>query len=135
MVTFSDGVAPVVPLLGETRTRPRCVVAFYPIVDLNDSRLFAWTLEPESVRQRFSLLGRVAEGRYDVPTFIARAGRDRPELNEALTRLEQQASARGASVTVVTHSSGQQGFERLSPDREASRIMQQAVDFVISAAR
>lgn len=134
-VTFSDGVGPVVPLLADTATRPRCLLAFYPMIDLLDPRHFIWSVESAETRQRMSLLTAVIAGRFSIPTFIARAGRDGPEVNEALARLERETARTVAPVTIVTHPTGRHGFERVTPDEDAARIMRQAIDFLIGNVR
>ena len=130
--TFSDGIGIVVPLLRERATRPRCLVTFYPMTDLTDDRIpgFAgWRIEPDYIRRRGSLLHAATAPGFMIPTFIARGARDRPEILEPLARLEQQASANGVPVTIVTHSTGEHGFDRGTPGQESASIIRQAIDF------
>ena len=127
-LSFGDGVAAAVALLTEAGAGLRCLAAFYPTVDLMDSRLFSWGVEPEELRRRMSLATAMTSSGWRTPVFIAGGSRDRPESLEPLTALRSRAPS--GHLTVVMHSNGQSGFERLLHDAESRSIMEQLIAFL-----
>jgi sugar lactone lactonase YvrE/acetyl esterase/lipase len=135
VVAFSDGIAPIVPLIDDGTVRPRCIVAFYPHLQVSDTRMTAWDREPTEIRTRMSFFGLLPRNDLTFPMFIARAGRDRPEVNEPIAQLQLQAATLLRPVTIMTHDSGQAGFERVLADETAKRVVRDAITFAMERLR
>ncbi len=88
---FSGGGIQFAWLLRERRSFVRCMIAYYAVLDLRSM------LPPDSddaIRQRaeqFSATALVRAHAGDLPLFVARAGQDRPALNEGIDRFVQEA--------------------------------------------
>jgi hypothetical protein len=66
----------------------------------------------------------------DLPLFIARVGKDFPQLNETLDRFVAGALARNLPLTLINHASGPHGFD-VFDDSEASRhVIRQLLAFL-----
>jgi dienelactone hydrolase len=64
------------------------------------------------------------------PIFVAKAGLDSKDINEAIDALQQRAQELGATVQVVTHARGVHGFDVRNHDARSRAILRQAVAFV-----
>ena len=73
------------------------------------------------------LLHRTSE---PAPIFIARAGLDYPELNEALDRFIAEAIKQNTMLTVMNHPSGQHGFDVEDRDVRSEEIIAATLDFL-----
>jgi acetyl esterase/lipase len=105
------------------RNRPsvRCLVIYYG--------LMAPTL-PGVDLERYSPAGHLDEA--DLPIFVARAGLDRPKLNETLDRFTGAAMAAGLDVELHNHAAGRHGFDVLDPGPRSSEIIARSVEFLRS---
>lgn len=96
----------------------RCVAAYYPVLDLMVERL-ANAAPAEA-----------GDGRPLPPVFLARAGRDRPEINQAIDRFVAQSLALNLDITVHNHPTGQHGFDILDHDRRSREIIAGTLEFL-----
>jgi hypothetical protein len=62
--------------------------------------------------------------------FVARAGQDRPALNETIDGFVQKAIAMNRPVTFVNHPDGRHAFDVLDDDARTREIIEMAIAFV-----
>lgn len=72
----------------------------------------------------------VTRFRLDLPVLYVRAGLDRPNVNEQITRLASLAISQNAPVTLLNHPSGYHGFEVFNDDDATRGVMEQTIEFV-----
>lgn len=66
------------------------------------------------------------------PIFIARAGLDRPKLNETLDHFTDAATKAGLDVELHNHAAGRHAFDVLDPGPRSSEIIVRSVEFLKS---
>ena len=66
----------------------------------------------------------------DVPLFLARAGRDNPQLNETLDRFITHALAANLPVTVANHPTGPHAFDIMDNSETSREIIRQILTFL-----
>ncbi|HZR44135.1 MAG TPA: prolyl oligopeptidase family serine peptidase, partial [Ktedonobacteraceae bacterium] len=64
------------------------------------------------------------------PIFIARAGLDFPELNEALDRFVAEAIAQNVTLAFMNHPTGQHGFDTRDDDARSREIIKATLEFL-----
>jgi len=65
----------------------------------------------------------------DVPLFIARAGRDNPQLNETLDRFVAHALRANLPITLANHPNGPHAFDILDDSETSREIIRQILAF------
>ena len=115
----------------------RCVVGFYPAVDLSQD----FSVVADSVR-RTDLLSRYSpshvlrsRGSSAPPVFLARAGRDGAVINETIDRFIAAANSANADLTFVNYPEGLHGFDAYNDTDESRRIIEQAFAFIAHHTR
>lgn len=109
----------------------RCWLAFYTRLDLRNG--LPETLAKLSVEavQRFSTVMALEESSTAyLPMFVARAGQDRPVLNETIDAFVQKALALNKPITAVNHPTGQHAFDILDDDVRTREIIAMALAFI-----
>jgi acetyl esterase/lipase len=128
--TFSGGG---VQLSGPLRERPpfiRCLVAFYPILDLGAFVQHGLAVVDEEDVQRFSpALALQGDSATLPPLLIARAGQDHPALHQGLDAFVQAALAANIPLDLLNHPRGQHGFDLLD-DARSHEIIARTLAFV-----
>lgn len=108
----------------------RAIVAYYGAMDLEPVSGVLEDVPGETVRE-FSALTYLREyGDRLPPTFIAKAGRDNPLLNESIDRYVAEARRLGASVELQEHLEGRHGFDTLNDDDRSREIIRRTLGFV-----
>ncbi|HYP40816.1 MAG TPA: prolyl oligopeptidase family serine peptidase [Chloroflexia bacterium] len=109
----------------------RCIVAYYGIMDLQQFRDQIPAEIPDKHLRDFSALHYVNNNANGIaPTFIAKAGQDRPGLNESIDRFVEAARAKGLPVEMVLHEEGQHGFDTLDDDERSREIIKRTLAFI-----
>lgn len=75
----------------------------------------------------------IASFRRDLPILYVRAGLDRPDVNEEITKLASVAIAQNAPVTLLNHPTGYHGFELFNDDDATRSVIEQTLAFVKQA--
>jgi acetyl esterase/lipase len=118
--------------LGYDTKRPyiRCLIAVYAFLDVQQSSLHRDNEPAERVKQ-YSMIEHLDETRAkEIPTFIARAGRDEiPTMNDSIDRFIGRAIRENANVTVMNHPAGVHGFDNQNDDDRAREIMESLLAF------
>lgn len=123
------------PLLGSiiksNLANIRCWLAFYAHLDLgNISRHLSDKLSAEEVGQFTTTSILEDNDMGNVPMFIARAGKDRPVLNEAIDLFVREAVGKNRSITFVNHPNGRHGFDILDENKKTHDIIEMALSFI-----
>ncbi|HEV3333626.1 MAG TPA: alpha/beta hydrolase [Bryobacteraceae bacterium] len=66
----------------------------------------------------------------DLPLFVARAGQDAPQLNEALDRFLSQAIACNLPITFANHPTGPHAFDLMQDSETSHEIIRQVLAFL-----
>lgn len=121
------------PLLSAfLRDRPeylRCVLAFYPFLDLRQT--VPADADAASVARATALSAavHVREKAGDLPIFVARAGLDQAMINQTIDLFVQEALAGNALLEVMNHPTGRHGFDILDDNDRSREIIARAVAF------
>ena len=109
----------------------RCWLAFYARLDLrNGSPQTLAALSAEDVRRFSAILALEEGGLVNLPMFVARAGQDRPVLNETIDAFVQKALAMNKPLTLVNHASGRHAFDVVDDDVRTREIIEMAIAFI-----
>jgi acetyl esterase/lipase len=132
---FSGGGTQLAPPLTDPDPAVRCLVGYYPLLDLRIDLgpVAALIAEiPAAVLTRFSPAACVALAppRPRPPLLLARAGRDRPFINDGLDGFVQAALAAGVELELLNHASGQHGFDVLDDDERSRAIIRRTLEFI-----
>ncbi len=110
----------------------RCAIAYYGGMSLMNRKLFHFSSEEEEGAREFSPLYHLnrEDAAKIAPLFIAKAGRDRTFLNEALDEFVRMANERNVPITFMNHPDGEHGFDILNDDERSREIIGATLDFV-----
>lgn len=117
--------------LRETQPYLRCIVAYYPELDLENQRKAAPASVTDETLREYSAIHHLRNRDKGVPPiFIARAGLDNANLNAGIDRFVQLALSKNLSIDVVNHATGHHGFD-IEDDNERSReILIRTIEFI-----
>lgn len=136
---FSGGAPQLAPWLAAPDPAVRCLVGYYPLLDLRGdlgpiSGLLA-EMPASATLERFSpaaACSAAAEppGRPRPPLLLARAGRDEPYMLRAFDAFLAAALAGGLELELLNHALGRHSFDILDPGPRSSWICARTLDFV-----
>jgi acetyl esterase/lipase len=116
------------------RERPmwlRAVVAYYAILDLQQSPPGDDLGINTELRQTFSAINTLGENaRSAPPILVARASQDNPWLNGTIDRFIQTALSKGAMLDLLNHPEGRHAFDILDDDARSKQIIRHTVEFL-----
>ena len=104
------------------RPSVRCLVVYYGLMAPPPSA------GPDV--EGFSAIARI--GKNGPSIFVARAGLDRPALNETLDAFTDAALKSGLDLELHNHSDGRHAFDLLDPGPRSSEIIARSVEFMKS---
>ena len=116
------------------RDRPpyiRCLVGFYPFLDIQESALHKKYLTAQQLTE-FSPIHYLAQDAATLPPiFVARAGRDQiPDLEPGLDRFIAEAVRHNIALEFMNHPHGVHSFDSLSDDDRSREIVKAAIEFI-----
>lgn len=107
----------------------RCLVAYYPLLDIENTTLHKQHLTAEELK-RYSPFTYLTNAEKWPPLLIARAGRDDvPELLPGLDRFIAQAISANAPVEILNHPTGPHTFENVDSPR-SREIVNRTIAFL-----
>ncbi|GCE09429.1 alpha/beta hydrolase [Dictyobacter aurantiacus] len=130
---FSQGTIHGLPgVLRDTPAYIRCIVAYYGGMGLLNPRYFHFPVEEAELAREFSPVYhlRQVDASRVAPIFIAKAGKDRPFLNEALDEFIGVANERNIPITFMNHPHGEHGFDILNDDARSQEIIKATLAFL-----
>lgn len=108
----------------------RCLVFYYPIMDLEPLRKERPAITTE-VTEEFSPIFQLKRAAgTSAPVFIARAGRDEPSLSVAVDSFIREAVSRKATLDFSNHAEGQHGFDVLDDNERTREIIKRTLEFI-----
>ncbi len=115
------------------RPSVRCQVAFYGPMDLRtDDTRTAQEASSDDLGE-FSPITHLERRRGAIaPLLIAKAGLDRPGINDSIDAFVRQADEFGAPVQVETHPDGRHAFDILDDDDRSREIIEASIGFMRS---
>jgi len=123
---FSGGGLLLSNALREAPPYVRCLIAYYPLLDIAPSAVGG-----EDAMKELSPLSQLKQkGQAVPPLFVARAGLDNPALNAALDRFAQEAMTRNVTIDFVNHAAGHHGFDALDDDERTREIIRRTIEFI-----
>ncbi|MGH9163827.1 MAG: alpha/beta hydrolase [Vicinamibacteraceae bacterium] len=128
---FSGGGPLLAAPLRERPTWLRAVVAYYAILDLQQSPPGDNPGMSAELRETFSAIRSLGEdARTAPPILVARAARDNPWLNGTIDRFIQTALNSAATLDLLNHPEGRHGFDILDDDARSKRIIGYTLEFL-----
>jgi acetyl esterase/lipase len=120
--SFSRGASLMTSALRERQKWWKLLVAYYGL------------MEPPGAGADFSAIAALGKDASNAPPIVlARAGKDDPALNATLDRFVAAANSAGATVDLLTHPTGQHGFDVLDPGERSSQIIRRTLEALRSA--
>ncbi|MGA7930400.1 MAG: alpha/beta hydrolase [Candidatus Sulfotelmatobacter sp.] len=109
----------------------RCLVGFYPFLDIQQSALHRKFLSAQQLKE-FSPITYLDHGAAKLPPmFVARAGRDQiPDLEPGLDRFVAEAVHRNIALEFLNHPFGVHGFDSQNDDAASREIITAAIEFI-----
>jgi len=131
LAAYSAGGPMLSPFLSAPPEYIRCLVGFYPFLDIRQSKEHQASESAETL-QKFSPIVQIAVHPERVPPlFIARAGRDEiPTLKDTIDRFIAEALARNVPITLMNHPMGVHGFDNQTDDDRSREIVRGALEFM-----
>jgi acetyl esterase/lipase len=128
---FSGGGPLVSWVIRDTPSFVRCLVLYYAILEVKPKHRDIPTTIPDEKVNEFSPVRQVQNLKKEtLPIFVARAGLDRPALNETIDRFIQAALSRNVTIEFSNHAGGRHGFDILNDDHRSREIIQRTIDFI-----
>jgi acetyl esterase/lipase len=126
---FSGGGPLISWVLRELPTEISSLSLYYPILDILPQGI---GLEiPEQIRLNFSPVHQLQNIKGDIfPIFIARAGLDKPALNQTIDQFIQIALSKNVALDFCNHACGQHGFDILDDVGRSHQIILRTIDFI-----
>lgn len=109
----------------------RCIVGYYPELDLENERKSAPSSVTNETLREFSAIHHLRNREKGVPPlFIARAGLDDATLNDGVDRFVQLALSKNLTIEVVNHATGQHGFDVENDNDRSREIIRRTIEFI-----
>ena len=109
----------------------RCAVAYYGGMTLLNKTYFHFSPEEVLLCREFSAVHYLREDPAGIPPlFVARAGMDRPFVNESIDEFVQLAIANNIPITFMNHPTGAHGFDMLNDDARSREIIRATLEFI-----
>jgi acetyl esterase/lipase len=113
------------------RPTVRCQVAFYGPMDLRTNASRTGPAGAEELLAEYSPITHLERRRGRIPPlFIAKAGLDRPGINESIDAYVKRSEALGAPIELQVHEDGRHGFDILDEGNRSRLIIRRAVDYL-----
>lgn len=129
LAVFSAGGPLIAPYLGGSEPSIRCIAAYYPLLDLRQSRTY-FRFESAETLSNSSPIDRLGTAPAPVPLLIARGGKDElPGMRESIDRFSAQAIAANWPLTLLNHPAGPHGFDNQLKDRRTGEIVKATLAF------
>jgi dienelactone hydrolase len=131
---FSGGGPFLATSLRERPAWLRAVVAYYAVLDLQQPRSGDASGMSAEWRRTYSAVDALGQNaRLPPPIFVARAAVDDPWLNGTIDRFVQKGLTEGATLDVLSHSTGRHSFDILDNDARSKQIIRRTIDFLRDA--
>ena len=138
VAVYSAGGPLASVFMREPARRIRCLVLFYPYLDLEHMRSQSPFRPAHPAAHVDSLVPRYSPAHLltvapasQPPIFLAMAGADAiPRLNDSIERFMRAAIANRVEIDFMLHRSGAHGFDQRNHDARTREILERALTFV-----
>lgn len=128
---FSGGGPRLSPFLREAHAHVHCLVAYYARLDTHTEHPETLaTLSPEDLHWLSPVMALRDRGALSTPLLLARAGLDRPALNQTIDDFIEAALDVNGDLTVLNHATGRHGFDFLDDTPRTHEIIEATLAFV-----
>ncbi len=128
---FSGSGPRLSPFLREPHVYVRCLVAYYARLDTRSEHPETLaTLSPQDLHWLSPVMALRDRGALSTPLLIARAGLDRPALNQTIDAFIEAALAVNGDLTVLNHAAGRHGFDFLDDTPRTHEIIAATLAFI-----
>jgi acetyl esterase/lipase len=131
LAAYSAGGPMLSPFLRGAPAHIRCLVGFYPLMDVRRSQPQPAS-EPAELLARFSPVAQISQGtgRF-TPMFLAQGRKDEvPTLLDSVDRFVAEAFVRGVPLTLMSHPDAPHAFDNQIDDDRTREIVRGALDFL-----
>jgi acetyl esterase/lipase len=134
LAAFSAGGPMLSMAMRDKPSYIRCLVGFYPFLDIQQSALHQKFLSAQQLKE-FSPITYLDDSAVKLPPmFVARAGRDQiPDLEPALDRFVAEAIHRNVALEFINHPLGVHSFDSQNNDARSREIVRAAIEFIKQA--
>ena len=108
----------------------RCLVAYYPEVNLEAARAVAPPSVTDQTLKEFSPVLYLTEDAKLPPMFVARAGLDDPDSNVQVGLFLKLALERNLTIEVMNHPGGHHGFDVEDNNARSREIIKRTIEFI-----
>ena len=130
LAAYSAGGPMLSPYLADAPAYVRCIVAYYPIMEIEDSAVHKAAETPETLAA-FSPLRQLAKPGRKAPLYVARAGKDEiPQLLAGLDRFIAEAVKRDYPMTLANNPGAPHGFDITGATPRTLEILEETFAFV-----
>lgn len=126
---FSGGGPHLSWMLRDRQSYLRCLIGFYPVLDLRHMAPAGADATTLMRVERFSAAAYVRQHAGSLPIMIARAGLDTATINQSIDLFVEEALAGNALIDLFNHPQGRHGFDVLDDDARAREIIAHAISF------
>jgi len=127
---FSGGGPQLSLILQDKPKFVRCIIAYYATLSLREIKEASAILDEETLRKS-SLASHISHLSLDnIPIFIARAGLDRPTLNETIDVFIRKALVSNLPLDFANHPKGHHAFDVLDDDSRSRWIIARTLEFL-----
>jgi acetyl esterase/lipase len=131
LAAYSGGGPMLSPYVHGAPPYLRCVLGFYPFLDIRQSEAFQASETPDTL-DCFSPIVQIAagSGRF-TPLFVTQGGKDEiPTLKDSVDRFVAEALVRGVPLTFLYHPDAPHAFDNQLDDDRTREIVKAAVEFL-----
>jgi dienelactone hydrolase len=130
LAAFSAGGPMLSPYLRDAPGYIRCIVAYYPIAEIEDSAVHKASETPETLAA-WSPLRQLDKPGRKAPMYLARAGHDEiPQLLGGLDRFIAEAVKRDYPITLANNPGAPHGFDITEPTPRTLEILDETFAFL-----
>ncbi|WP_293679204.1 alpha/beta hydrolase [uncultured Phenylobacterium sp.] len=130
LAAYSAGGPMLSPFLKDAPAYVRCLVAYYPILDIENSAAHRAAETPQTLAAHSPLRQLAAPGRKP-PLFLARAGGDEiPDLLAGLDAFVAEALTRDYPLTLANNPGAPHGFDITEPTPRTLEILEATFAFM-----
>jgi acetyl esterase/lipase len=131
LIAWSAGGPLLTVAMREKPSFMRCLVAFYALLDCQQSQTHIAEESAASVKAFSPITYIQADASSMIPMFVARAGQDEiPAINDSIDRFIATAVAANAPITFMNHPLGEHGFDNQNDDERSREIIQSGIAFM-----
>ena len=115
--------------LRENTDYVKCIVAYYARLDMRGVKEAEQILNKETI-YKFSPTAALEEtGSSKIPIYLARAGKDKPDLNRGIDKFIEVALSKNAPIDFSNHENGRHAFDILDNCPRSKEIIRRTLQF------